>query len=150
MITVVAPSTPEQIQALREDIEFLASFTPEVDPGFIEDIEPGRLYLFYWGDDPSVGILLDELGPKSIEIHGTSNPAHREHKVAHEATRVILNRIFSDPKRRNVIAKIDPKDKGQVGFVRRWGFQKINTDNGRAVYRLTRSSFNELWQEKKQ
>lgn len=148
MINVFLPQTAEDITSRADDITRLATVArggvpPEPDfiPWLAEN--PHVLYLFYLDDAPMAFIRLDdrgvdpELGKNTVQIHGGILPEYRG--MADEPSLFVLKAAFKVKK--NVIAKIDPENLGTVGWVRKWGFKKINREHGLDVYRLKRSEF---------
>ena len=146
-LAVVLPRTADDIAGLWDDIELLMEPLGGVKPGlqaWLSD-HPHTLYLFYAYGEPVAFVRLDDrqadptLGRKTVEIHGGIRPEYEDLGIAHQAGLLVLNAAFKS--KRNVIAKIDPANQGALGFVRRWGFKRINTERGLAVYRLTRDEW---------
>lgn len=139
------PKTPEEIYSRSDDIIQWLSWHPECDPGMVQWLaeNPCCLYLFYKDNQLMAGIRLDDrsidplLGKGTTEIHGAINPDFRG--LADEPTLFVLKLAFKTKK--NILAKVDPDNKGARGFCWKWGFQKINRENGKLVYRLKRGDF---------
>jgi hypothetical protein len=146
-LNVFLPQTAEDVLDRATDIMafLLAEEGVEPEPDIIEFLSayPHTLYLFYDGDKPLGMIRLDdcgmnpELGRHTVQIHGATLPEYRGQ--ADKPALFVLEAAFK--KKKNIIAKVDPRNLGAVGFCRRWEFRKINREHGLIVYRLKRSEF---------
>lgn len=148
-IRLYLPQTAEDVHAKAEDIQAAFQSVQE-DPD--EDIlewfaqHPHTLYLFYDGESLLGLIRLDDraanpaLGKNTVEIHGCVMPEYRGHMD--EPAFFVMTEAFKVKK--NIIAKVNPQNLGAVGFCRKWGFKKINREQGKDVYRLKRSEFNRV------
>lgn len=146
-LNVFLPQTAEDVLDRAADITafILAEEGVQPDPDIIEFLaaHPHTLYLFYDGEKPLGMIRLDDramnpaLGRNTVEIHGATLPEYRGQ--ADQPAFFVMREAFKVKK--NIIAKVDPANLGAVGFCRRWGFKKINREQGLLVYRLKRSEF---------
>lgn len=147
-IKVFLPQTAQDIYDRAEDIIPLATLQrggrpPE--PDYIDWLSeyPHTVYLFYDDETPMAMIRLDDramdpgLGKDTVEIHGGIMPEYAG--MADGPSLLVIREAFKVKKK--IIAKVSPDNLGATGWVRKWGFRKINREGGKIVYRLKRSEF---------
>ena len=144
------PQTAGDIYSRAEDIRACLLAEPGVEPD--ADIidwmaaHPHVIYLFYLDGSIMGFIRLDDravnptLGKHTAEIHGAILPEYRG--LVDLPAQLVMSAAFS--RKKNILAKIDPENAGAIGFCRKWGFQRINLEHGKIVYRLKRSQFKRL------
>lgn len=151
-LTFVTPTSVAEFKPYREDVRFLQCFLPfrhwshdELD-AFIE-ASVGELTLVYYNGMLVASFSL-ELYRRSAELHGIVRPDLKKLLCPRSAMRVktaiyqiIFHKIFVDLGKQVLVAKVPEVAKGALGFVRRWGFTKINKDRGETVYKLDQKTY---------
>lgn len=140
---------PQTAQDVYDNADMIMRCVLEANPEPEENIiewyakNPHVLYLFYDGDKPFCFVRLDDravdptLGKGTVQIHGAVLPEYMEY--ADIPAKMIIELAFKV--KRKIIAKISPDNLGAVGFCRKWGFKRINRENGLNVYRLKRGDY---------
>lgn len=144
--------TVEEVDQNKRLLLFLSNFLPkscrDLDHMEIFRSLVGELSLVY-AEELLVGLVIIEFSKKSAELHGIARPDLRDFygpRLARKILETIYGRIFTTifdvEKKKKVIAKVPPDALGAMGFLRRFGFERMDkTDVGRQLFKLTREKY---------
>lgn len=148
----ITPTTPAGLSVYRQELEFLNSAIPfshwsQEDPdGYIEAVA-GNLTLVFL-DWLLIGCFILEPYRRSVELHGITRPDLKSLLCPRDAQRLLLqiytlffDRVFVELGKSVVVAKIPPEARGALGFLRRWGFKRINREGRETVWALSKDRY---------
>lgn len=149
-IIIIQPKTPEEVDALAEDIHTLASLLPTYEPDFLEggmrDF-PEAFTLVYHQDRPVAYIEINDatshdLGKRSLSFGGCVTQEYRKTGLTHMVAPIVIKNAFTRRKMADkMLAFIDPENKEARMAICALGFRYFGDKDGEARYKLSRSDF---------
>jgi RimJ/RimL family protein N-acetyltransferase len=146
-ISVIQPTTPEDIDDLAQDIMALYSLEPDHSPDFIDCIRdyPHYVTLFYIDNIPAGLIHIgdaqgyDHLGKDSLEFSGAVLPEYRETGLTQLVSPTTIRQAFLKSGKKKMLAKTDEFNQEARMALNALGFKHIGRDKDRnLLYKLDR------------
>lgn len=149
-ITFITPQSVQELEARREDFDFLYHFSPyklskeEIWDILVADIPFNTLV---YGNGILLGCFTLDVYTNSVELHGICRPdiskvvpGYRRVKLG--VYNALLRDIFTRLNKDKVIIKGELDNKGVRGFATIFGFERLaNRDKGRIVWKLTKDKY---------
>lgn len=146
-IFIVQPKTPEQVDAVADDINKLALLLPFYEPDFIEGGMrefPEAFTVIYHNDEPVAYIEINDssshdLGKDSMEFGGCVLPEYRDKGLTQQVAPQIIRQAFSRTGKKKMLALV-PKDNTEARFaIAALGFKYFGDLDGISRYKLNRT-----------
>jgi RimJ/RimL family protein N-acetyltransferase len=152
---IVQPKTPDEVDALIDDIREMVFLIPEASEwgeAFLETIQeyPRYVTLVYHDGQPVGFILITDsegydLGKDTLEFWGSVIPEYRQQGLTLSISPMVIRQAFKRTGKRKMLAKIDPENKDAQMAITRLGFERIEPHPDlpppdKLIYKLTRKA----------
>lgn len=148
-VTVIQPTTPDEVDAIADDIIALASLDPDYDDEYIDNIRefPHYLTIFYVDEQPA-GIInigdaegYDHLGKDSLQFGGAVIPEYRETGLTQLVSPTTIRQAFLKSGKKKMLASLQPENTEARMALTALGFKHIGKrPDGRLLYKLDRKN----------
>lgn len=146
-IFLVQPRTPEEVDAIADDIHALASLLPFYEPDFLDGgmrDYPEAFTVIYHDDQPVAYIEINDaqshnLGKNSLEFGGSVLPEYRDKGLTQQVAPKVIRQAFKDrPKAIKMLANVPEDNHEARAAIVSLGFVHYGVHEGIARYKLTR------------
>lgn len=153
---IIQPETPEQVDALADDLQALVSLIPGADTwgaDYMDAIKdyPHYLTIVYHHDKPIGYIQIEDnegyptLGKDSLEFSGSVIPEYRAEGITQAIAPMVIRKAFKTTGKRKMLAKIDPENKEAQMAIVALGFKRVEPHPDlpmpdKLIYKLTRQN----------
>jgi len=145
-IFLIQPKSPEEVDAIAEDIHKLASLLPYYEPDFIEGGMrefPEAFTVIYHLDIPVAYIEINDstshdLGKDSLEFGGSVLEMYRDRGLTQQVAPQVIRQAFKRTGKKKMLAFV-PKDNKEARFaIAALGFKYFGDLDGISRYKLDR------------
>jgi len=149
---IVQPQTPEEVDALMDDLKLLVSLMPNVDDDYFDGIRefPEYLTLIYHQEKPVAFIQIEDsrgydIGKDSLEFSGSVLPEYRDKGLTQTVSPTVIRQAFKRTGKRKMLAKIHPENTEAQAAIVALGFERVQPHPDlplpeKVIYKLTRKS----------
>ena len=145
-IFIVQPKTPEEVDAIADDIWSLVQLIPGQSEDYMEAIRefPHYIRLIYHLEQP-VGYIkigdsdgYDWLGKDSFDFAGAALPEYSRQGLTQLVAPKVIRQAFKNSKKIKMLARVSPDNQPARHAMNALGFRHIGKAGANLLYKLNR------------
>lgn len=146
---IVQPKTPEEVDALAEDIHAMARLLPTYDPDFLDAgmrEYPDVFTLVYHNDRPVAYIETrdsrsEEVAKETLLFGGAVLPEYRDKGLTQTVSPAVIRNAFMRlSEKKKILAETEPDNAEARHALSALGFGFYGVHEGKARYKMTREA----------
>lgn len=146
-LCITQPTTAEEVEAFRADIEALYQHSPNPLDTFIDDVKEYPEYLTFITEGDTLAAMIEikddrwfpTLGKHSLMFGGVIHPDFRDTPIITEIAPAVIRSAFRSTRKRKMLAATTDDNKPAQHALSALGFKRIGRDpEKRILYKLER------------